>query len=92
MVACMAVMARETWTDERLDDLRADMNKEFGRVDSDLRELRAEMRQMRADMKEGFDRMDARFDALQRTMIISLAGIAGSIAASVIGGIVVTQL
>ena len=121
MVASMAVMARETWTDERLDDLvkqidkgfdatkvevrdlrsktqaefvrlRADMDKGFARVDADIRELRAEMRQMRADMKEGFDRMDARFDALQRTMIISLAGIAGSIAASVIGGIVVTQL
>ena len=106
----MAVMARETWTDERLDDLvkqvdkgfdgtkveirdlRTHMDKGFARVDSDVRELRVEMRQMRADMKEGFDRMDARFDALQRTMIISLAGIAGSIAASVIGGIVVTQL
>lgn len=106
----MAVMARETWTDERLDDLvkridkgfdetkieirdlRAEMDKGFARVDSDIRELRVEMRQMRADMKEGFDRMDARFDALQRTMIICFAGIAGSIAASVIGGIVVTQL
>ncbi|HXQ89265.1 MAG TPA: hypothetical protein VN733_06455 [Solirubrobacterales bacterium] len=88
----MAVMAREARTDERLDDLRGDMNKSFARVDSDIREIRAEMRQMRAEMKEGFDRMDARFDTLQRTMIISLAGIAGSIAASVIGGIVVTQL
>lgn len=103
MVACMAVMARETWTDERLDDLvktidkgfdetkvqirdlRADMNREIGRVDADIREIRAEM-------KEGFDRIDARFDALQRTMILGFAGIAGSIAASVIGGIVVTQL
>ena len=85
-------MARETWTDERLDDLRGDMNKGFARVDSDIRELRAEMRLMRAEMKEGFDRMDARFDALQRTMIISLAGIVGSIVASVIGGLVVTQL
>ncbi|HEU4737778.1 MAG TPA: hypothetical protein VFS54_01715 [Solirubrobacterales bacterium] len=106
----MAVMARETWTDERLGDLvkridkgfgatkveirdlRVHTDKGFARVDSDIRELRVEMRQMRADLKEGFDRMDARFDALQRTMIISLAGIAGSIAASVIGGLVVTQL
>jgi ribosome recycling factor len=106
----MAVMARETWTDERLDDLvktidkgfdetkveirdlRAHTDKGFARVDADIRELRAEMRQMRVDMKEGFDRMDARFDALQRTMIISLAGIVGSIVASVIGGLVVTQL
>lgn len=106
----MPVMARETWTDERLDDLvkqvdkgfdatkveirdlRAHTDRGFARVDSDIRELRVEMRQMRADMKEGFDRMDARFDALQRTMIISLAGIVGSIVASVIGGLVVTQL
>ena len=106
----MAVMARETWTDERMDDLvkqidkgfdsskveirdlRAHTDKGFARVDADIRELRTEMRQMRADMKEGFDRMDARFDSLQRTMIISLAGIAGSIAASVIGALLVTQL
>lgn len=92
MVACVAVMARETWTDERLDDLRGDINKGFARVDSDVRELRAETRLLRADMKEGFDHMDARFDALQRTMIISLAGVVGSIVASVIGGLVVTQL
>jgi hypothetical protein len=92
MVACMAAMARETWTDERLDDLVKTIDKGFARVDADIRELRAEMRQMRVDMKEGFDRVDARFDAMQRTMIISLAVIVGSVAASVIGGLVVTQL
>lgn len=110
MVACMAVMAREPWTDERLDDLvkqidkgfdetkveirdlRTHVDSGFARVDSDIRELRVEMRGLRADMKEGFDRMDSRFEVLQRTMIISLVGIIGSIAASVIGALVVNHL
>jgi hypothetical protein len=47
----MEAMARESWTDERLDDLKEDMNgrldkldahmtEGFGRLDSDIRELR----------------------------------------------------
>jgi ribosome recycling factor len=128
MVACMAVMARETWTDERLDDLakrmdkgfdegkveirhlRAHTDKGFDEVKGEMRELRShtdkgfdeakgEVRELRHEMNEGFARVDSkfdaldnRFDAMQRTMIICFAGIAGSIAASVIGGIFVTQL
>jgi hypothetical protein len=37
MVGCMVVMPRERWTDEKLD-------KAFGRIDGDLRELGVEMR------------------------------------------------
>ncbi len=33
-------MAREAWTDERLDDLRDQMVAGFGRVDADMRDLR----------------------------------------------------
>lgn len=48
----MAVMmARERWTDERLD-------KAFDRVDADLREIRVEM-------KRGFERLDARLESMQ---------------------------
>ena len=45
---------REKWTDERLDDLNA-------KVDRGFDELRTEMRSMRAEM-------NARFDALNRNM------------------------
>jgi hypothetical protein len=41
----MVVMVpREKWTDERLDDLQAEMRAGFARLDADIRELRREMR------------------------------------------------
>jgi hypothetical protein len=52
----MVVMTpREKWTDERLD-------YELGRLDTDIRELRAEM-------NEGFRAMNARLDAQNRNMM-----------------------
>jgi DNA anti-recombination protein RmuC len=54
----MAVMARESWTDERLDDLKGSMNERFDAVDK--------------RMNERFDavdkRMNERFDAVDRRM------------------------
>lgn len=85
-------MARETWTDERLDDLRADMGKGFDEVKGEIKDLRKEMNEGFARVDSKFDALDNRFDSMQRTMIVCFAGIAGSIAASVIGGLVVTQL
>jgi len=77
MVACMAVMAREAWTDERLDDLNS-------RVDKGFNEVKGEIRDLRTEMNLRFTAVDARFDAMQRTMIIGFA----SIVASVIGGVI----
>jgi hypothetical protein len=45
---------RETWTDQRLDDFRAEVNRRFDNVDREVHGLRSEM--------------NARFDALQRTL------------------------
>jgi hypothetical protein len=39
----MEAMARESWTDERLDDFRESVNKRFDAVDQELRELRRMM-------------------------------------------------
>ena len=36
----MKEMAREAWTDERLDDLKEQMVAGFERVDADIRDLR----------------------------------------------------
>ena len=41
----MEAMAREAWTDERLDDLKEQMVLGFGRVDAELRDLRRMMLQ-----------------------------------------------
>jgi hypothetical protein len=85
MVASMAVMARETWTDERLDDLNA-------RVDKGFSEVKGEIKDLRAEMNARFAAVDGRFDAMQRTMIIGFASVVASICGSVIGGLFVTQL
>jgi hypothetical protein len=76
--------ARATWTDERLDDLARRMDDGFRRVDEDLRSLRAEMNAMGT-------RLDARIDALQRTMI----QVAGAMMATYVAGflgLIATQL
>ncbi|HMI81328.1 MAG TPA: hypothetical protein VK480_06025 [Solirubrobacterales bacterium] len=81
----MAVMARETWTDERLDDLNAKVDRGFDEVKGEIRELRTEM-------NNRFAAVDARFDAMQRTMIIGFASIVASTVASVVGAVIATQL
>lgn len=59
MVACMVVMPREKWTDERLD-------KAFGRIDGDLRELRVEMRKGFEKIDQRFEEMDKRFEQVDK--------------------------
>jgi hypothetical protein len=87
----MAVMERERWTDERLDDLAVGIDNRFDRVEADIRELRA-------DMKKGFEaidkrfesmeaKIDAKFDSLQRNMLIGFIGLFGSIVGSVIAAV-----
>jgi hypothetical protein len=87
----MAVMAREAWTDERLDDLNARVERGFGEVKKEVADLRsetqAEFRALRSEMNSRFDKADSRFDSMQRTMIIGFVTLFASIVASVIGGV-----
>ena len=46
----MAVMAREGWTDERLDDLNARVDRLEQRMDAGFAEMRDEFRALRADI------------------------------------------
>jgi len=50
----MEAMAREAWTDERLDDLKEQMAAGFERVDADIRELRGEVKSVERTMVSGF--------------------------------------
>ena len=121
MVLSMAVMAREKWTDERLDDLtqRVDRGFEEGKVEirdlrsemktefeksraetkmesselraetkTEFRELRAEtkteFRELRAEMNSRFNGIDARFDSLQKTMVLGVVGMSASIIGALI--------
>lgn len=52
----MAVMAREVWTDERLDDL----NK---KVDDGFKDMREEFRALRGEMKSEFQAVRAEMSA-----------------------------
>jgi ribosome recycling factor len=64
----MAVMAREAWTDERLDDLQKHMDEGF-------REVKAEIRSTRAELKEDIRELNRRFDKLNFTLIAGLIGL-----------------
>jgi hypothetical protein len=90
--------ARATWTDERLDDLSNHVEAGFGRLDSDVRGLRAELRTemsaLRAELGARIDaqgaELGARIDALQRTMLqVGGATIASVLVAAL--GVIATQ-
>ena len=62
---------RDTWTDERLDDLTARMEKDFRRVDERFEQV--DRRFERVD--ERFDQLNARFDSLQQSIIVIGGGL-----------------
>jgi hypothetical protein len=80
------MMAREKWTDERLDDLNKKVDDGFARLDGDIKDLRREMNARFDSVDNRFDSMknsiDARFDAVNRNMIagffVVVAAILGS--------------
>jgi hypothetical protein len=83
---------RQSWTDERLDDFRGDVNRRFDEVDRRFDEVdrrfdKVDQRfdKIEGDMKTGFDMMNARFDSLQRSMfqasvvlIVAVLGLLGT--------------
>ncbi len=68
---------RESWTDERLDDLNHKVDAGFDRIDR--RFERIDQRFDRID--ERFERMNDRFDALHRLLVQS----AGVLLAALVG-------
>jgi chaperonin cofactor prefoldin len=102
MVACMAVMAREAWTDERLDDLKENVNQRFDVVDRRFDEVDKRFEQVdkrfeQVDKRfEQVDKrlasIDTRLDGMQRTMLIGIFSLLASIWASVIGAVLAVLL
>jgi hypothetical protein len=97
---------RESWTDERLDDLRdgiaefrRETKDEFAAVRLEMRdefaavrlEMREEFRAVRGELQEGFGALNERFDAMQRTMIQVGGGMAAAFGAALVG-LIATQL
>ena len=85
----MAVMAREKWTDERLDDLAKRVDRGFAEVKGEVRDLRAEMNERFNSIDSRFNSIDDRFDAMQRTMVIGFASIVASVVGAVVAGLAV---
>lgn len=86
----MAVMAREAWTDERLDDLKGHMDEGFREVKTEIRLLRSEVKgemqslrtevkeevgSLRTEVKAEISKLDAKFDRLTYTLIAALIGL-----------------
>lgn len=89
-------MTREAWTDERLDDLNDRVTDGFRQVDErfdkvDERFERADERmdahfkELRAEIIGARIGVEARLDALYRTMAYSLVGLAGILVAGLVG-------
>lgn len=86
---------RQSWTDERLDDFRADVDRRFNEVDRrfdkvDRRFDKVDERFDRVDkrMEEGFARLNDRLDGLHhlllRAAVALIVGLLGTMAALVV--------
>ena len=82
----MAAVAREVWTDERLDDLQKHMDGGFREVKAEIRSLRsevkAEIQSLRTEVKgeirevrASIEKLNERFDRLNVTLVASLIGL-----------------
>jgi predicted phage gp36 major capsid-like protein len=95
----MAVMAREVWTDERLDDLNKRVDEGFKETREEFRAVRAEMRSefqaVRAEMKGEFQavrgELGGQIAALHRTTLRLFVGLTVTVALG-FGGMIVTYL
>jgi DNA anti-recombination protein RmuC len=84
----MAVMAREAWTDERMDDLKENVNQRFDQVDQRFDQVDQRFDQVDKRLAS----IDTRLDGMQRTMLIGIFSLLASIWASVIGAVLAVLL
>jgi hypothetical protein len=79
----MAVMARDGWTDERLDDLNARVDRIEQRMDAGFAEMRAEFASLRQEMNAQFaaqNRMMAQlFGGMFATFVVGYLGVIAAI-------------
>jgi hypothetical protein len=76
-----------SWTDERMDDFAKHVDHRFEGVDRRFDKVDREIHDLRGEMNAGFEKIDARFEAMQRLM---LQGSVLAIAALI--GLIATQL
>jgi hypothetical protein len=76
-------LMRESWTDSRLDDFRADVNRRFDEVDKRFDKVEGEIGELRSDVKSGFE-------SVNRTMVNGIVALSASFIAGFAA--IVTQL
>ena len=97
----MELMA-EHWTEERLDDLKGEVEKLERRVDDGFGSLRTELREevggvreevgdFRKEVNARFASVEARLDSMYRVMIVFGASMFGALA-GLVAAVIVTQL
>jgi hypothetical protein len=84
---------RESWTDARLDDFRAEVNRRFDGVDRRFEKVEDEISELRGDVKDLRSEMKSGFEAVNKTMVHGFIGLS---AAYIVGfaalvGLVATQ-
>jgi predicted nucleic acid-binding Zn-ribbon protein len=81
----MAVMMpREKWTDERLDDLQAEMREGFVRVEEEVKRLDGNIERLDEDIK----RIDRNLSELGREINIRFEGLQRNLQAAMVAVIV----
>lgn len=65
----MHVMARESWTDERLDEFRKRMDERFDRVDERIQELDGKFEQRLGQMDKRLDRIGDGLESVQKAIV-----------------------
>jgi hypothetical protein len=79
----MAVMAREEWTDQRLDDLNHRVDEGFKEMRTEFRAVRSEMKSesqaLRSEMQTEFQALRSEMGAFTRTVTQVLWAIVGTI-------------
>jgi hypothetical protein len=75
----MAVMAREAWTDERLDDLNSRIDRIERRMDSGFAEMRVEFASLRQTMTDQFAAQNRMLIQLFVTTMIGFLGVIATI-------------
>ncbi|HEX3324873.1 MAG TPA: hypothetical protein VHR65_07090 [Solirubrobacterales bacterium] len=92
-------MMTSGWTDERMDDLKQEVEKQGRRMEDGFRDLRSEMRSeiggLRTEMDARFDRLGERLETRFDTMLYALIAFGGAMfagMASLVAALIVTQL
>ena len=75
----MAVMARDSWTNERLDDLNTKVDGGFGDLRTECRAIRADMQSEFQALRGEMGALRGEFSAFTRTVTQVLWAIVGTI-------------